>query len=161
MSHGKFLFILKFKMKICESRAAPPNSYPVAASSRAGYAIDPAGTGSMSNNANIPPSSSDVIPAVRHSMEIEPKLSYQDPPTPAMFPNSNSTPNLFVSNPIYDKPLHDGKSKRGKQNHDVAKVVRAVRCHVASPQLGYALGPRSYDRPLSQNGRSNKTNHPH
>lgn len=111
-----FLFILKFKMKICESRAAPLNSYPVAASSRAGYAIDP--PISMSNNINMNPSPSiDGIPVVRHSMEIEPKMSYQEAPTPAMFPNSNSTPNLFVSNPIYDRPLHDGK-KKGKQKHD-------------------------------------------
>lgn len=111
-----FLFILKFKMKICDSKPVPLSSYPAGASSRTGYAADaPIG---MSNTTNMNPGHSmEGTPVVRHSMEIEPKMSYQEPPPPAMFPNSNSNPNLFVSNPIYDRPLHDGK-KRGKQKHD-------------------------------------------
>jgi len=97
MKSEQLLFILKFKMKICESRIIPPNSYhTTAAASRMANALDT----SMSNNMH--PSSSNYIPAIRgsmNSMEIEVKSSYQQAPSPMDFPNSNSSPNFFISNP--------------------------------------------------------------
>jgi len=110
MKSEQLLFILKFKMKICESRIIIPNSYhTTAAASRVANALDT----SMSNQMH--PSSSNFIPAIRHSMhsmEVEMKSSYQQAPSPVEFPNSNSSPNFFISNPSERQSTEVSKHKR-------------------------------------------------
>lgn len=116
-----FLFILKFKMKICESRPLPSSSFPTAIANRVASALDT----SMSNQTH--PNSSNIIPAIRSSMEIEGKLSYPDSHPPIEFPNSNSSPNFFVSNPLQDQNSSNDtkRRKRGEfqlsQEHDYKK----------------------------------------
>lgn len=110
MKSEQLLFILKFKMKICESRIIISNSYhTTAAASRVANALDT----SMSNQMH--PSSSNYIPAIRHSMqsmEVEVKSSYQQAPSPVEFPNSNSSPNFFISNPNERQSTEVSKHKR-------------------------------------------------
>jgi len=101
-----FVFILKFKMKICESRPSLPSSFPTVMANRVASALDT----SMSHMA---PSSSNIIPAIRGSMEIEPKMSYQENSN-LEYPNSNSSPNFFVSNPMND--TSSNATRRRKRN---------------------------------------------
>ena len=110
-----FLFILKFKMKICESRVVQPSNQPTVIASRVANALT---TLSMSDS--YPQSSSNVIPAIRHSLEADPILSHQHPARLPLYLHSNSSPtmspNLLASDNFCDRPLQNNLQHKRKKN---------------------------------------------